>query len=181
MWLDVFGRDAVQRRKSATGYYRKFIPNFAKSSIWRRKANKLKLYGNQPRHQHFSRWIDYLRRPCYWGYRTFQGLVSRTLTHLTHECARPCFRAFLWHMLKCIYMFFAVQMYEKYLDGVPCNIKTIDHYNIQKYKTNSARIIRWSLFWVSYNFRIEDVNGSYAADYLSITWTWYIKTNIIQI
>ena len=72
---------------------------------------------------------------------------------------------------ECLAIVFAVQKYQKYLYGTEFILHT-DHRPltyIQKCKTESARIMRWSLFLQNYNFRIESIKGSdnVAADYLS--------------
>ena len=74
---------------------------------------------------------------------------------------------------ECLAIVFAVQKYQKYLYGTEFVLHT-DHRPlsyIQKCKTDSARIIRWSLLLQNYSFRMEAIKGSenYAADYLSRT------------
>ena len=56
----------------------------------------------------------------------------------------------------------AVQKFQKYLYGTEFEIHT-DHMPltyIRKYKTDSARIMRWSLFLHNYSFKIESIKGS---------------------
>jgi len=72
---------------------------------------------------------------------------------------------------ECLAIVFAVQKYQKYLYGTEFILHT-DHRPltyIQKCKTESARIMRWSLFLQNYSFRIESIKGTenVAADYLS--------------
>ena len=180
------------------GYYRKFIPNFAEIAVpltdLTKKGKPLKVEWGPAQESAFQTLREQLteapilRLPDFARPFIVQADASDTgvgaallqnfedgLFPVAYASKKLLQREKNYSVIEreCLAIVFAVQKYQKYLYGTEFVLHT-DHRPlsyIQKCKTDSARIMRWSLFLQNYSFRIEAIKGSdnFAADYLSRT------------